>query len=120
VEEPYALNAHWFAAFEVEGYDIDLIRYVYFSKDIAGQGARRCIAGFGNANGGEGEPTPHRPFLAADGNFAWVGFDDRIHVCLATGPVVLGGTGVEAPSVKLEGRRLTWTDVSGEHAFGLW
>jgi hypothetical protein len=119
VEEPYALNAHWFAAYEVEGYDIDLIRYVYFSKDIAGHGARRCIASFGSANGDEGGPTPHRLFLAADGNFAWVGYDDRIHACLATGPVVLGGTGVEAHSVKLEGRRLTWTDLDGGHAFRL-
>jgi hypothetical protein len=117
VEEPYALNGYWFAAYEVEGYDIDQDRYVYFSKDIAGPGARRCVFGF-SSNGYPGEPGTSRPFLAADGNFAWVEHE-RLHVCLATGPEVIGGTGVPARSVSLEGRRLTWTDLSGEHAFGL-
>jgi hypothetical protein len=117
VEQPYVLSGYWFAASEIEGYDIDQDRYVYFSKNVAGHGARRCVFGFGS-NGYPAEPETSRPFLAADGNFAWVEYE-RLHVCLATGAVTIGGTGVKARSVTLEGHRLTWTDQDGEHAFRL-
>jgi hypothetical protein len=64
-------------------------------------------------------PIVEEPYvLAGDGNLAWVEYE-RLHVCLATGAVAIGATGVKARSVTLEGGRLTWTDLDGEHAFGL-
>jgi hypothetical protein len=117
VRRPYVLSGYWFAAGEVEGYNIDQDRYVFFSKDVAGPGARRCVFGF-SSNGYPAEPGTSRPFLAADGNFAWVEHE-RLHVCLATGPEVIGGTRVAARSLGLDGRRLTWKDSTGEHAFRL-
>jgi hypothetical protein len=116
ITHPFVLNGSWVAAFEWEGYAVDKLRYVFFSKNVPTGAMRRCTIGLDESFGTQ--PPWAAPLLAPDGNFAWVR-NGELNICLPSGRQTLSNPGVAVSSVTLQGRELSWSDAEGEHSLTL-